>query len=186
MAKRSAEQGFGLLELAVSLLLVAVLYGVLATSLSKTAEQAERAAMYGMLGQLQQQLNLKLAQYYIAGQQRSLQTLVRENPFLWAGASSDMVNPAQPMRQSAGLYGGETTAAESTLWEPGVWYYVRDTHELVYLPRRADYLKIEQAQGKTLRFMLKLNGASADNPSIASGFSAKIEAVWPFTWDITE
>lgn len=67
MARRSAEQGFGLLELAVSLLLVAVLYGVLATSLSKTAEQAERAAMYGMLGQLQQQLNLKLAQYYIAG-----------------------------------------------------------------------------------------------------------------------
>lgn len=186
MARRSVEQGFGLLELAISLLLVAVLYGVLAISLSKTAEQAERAAMYGMLGQLQQQLNLKLAKYYIVGQQRSLHELVQENPFLWADAADTAPNPMQPDIERLGVYGGETTSAEAALWEPGVWYYVRDTHELVYLPRRAEYLKIEQAHGKILRFVLKLNGASADNPSITSGFSAKIEAVWPFTWDITE
>mgnify|MGYP000421602536 FL=1 len=49
-----------LLEVAVVVAIVAILYGVLSNTLVVLGERAERAAVQGMLGQLKQQLNRKI------------------------------------------------------------------------------------------------------------------------------
>ena len=49
-----------LLEVAVVVAIVAILYGVLSSRLVVLGERAERAAVQGMLGQLKQQLNYLL------------------------------------------------------------------------------------------------------------------------------
>ncbi|MGY8872886.1 MAG: prepilin-type N-terminal cleavage/methylation domain-containing protein [Pseudomonadales bacterium] len=170
MARRKMQQGFTLLELVVSVLVIIILYGVLSTRLGHVAESAERAAMYGMLGQIRQQLNLRLAKFYIDGSPGQAKQLINENPFDW-------ISP--PPKQ----YGGEVDGAAKALIE-GRWYFEQPTKHLIYRVKRNNKLKIQGGEQRNLRFVLKLNGNAADNQQKSAVYSIKIQAVSPFVWDI--
>ncbi|WP_372739725.1 prepilin-type N-terminal cleavage/methylation domain-containing protein [Neptunomonas sp.] len=165
------DKGFTLLELVVSLLLILILYGVLSTRLGSVAESAERAAMYGVLGQIQQQINLRLASFYIEGSPHKAKNLLTQNPFSW-------ISP------TAKHYGGEIQAAADQTRLAGRWYFDSVSRELVYRVQRNNNLKIQGDDQRNLRFVLKLNGNAADNQQNKAVYSIKIQAVKPFVWDI--
>jgi prepilin-type N-terminal cleavage/methylation domain-containing protein len=170
MVNRDAQKGFTLLELVISLLVMVILYGVLSTRLANVAESAERAAVYGMLGQVRQQVNLRLAKFYIEGAPGKARALINENPFSW-------ISP--PSKQ----YAGEIDNVADALIE-GQWYFERTTKELIYRVKRNNNIKIEGEQQRNLRFVLKLNGNAADDQHKRAVYSIKIQSVNPFVWDI--
>ena len=170
MANRGAQKGFTLLELTISLLVMVIMYGVLSTRLANVAESAERAAVYGMLGQIRQQVNLRLAKFYMEGAPGKARALINENPFSW-------ISP--PSKQ----YAGEIDDASEGLIE-GQWYFERTAKQLIYRVQRNNKLKIEGKQQRNLRFVLKLNGNAADDQRKRAAYSIKIQPVRPFVWDI--
>lgn len=165
------DKGFTLLELVVSLLVIVILYGVLSVRLGGVAESAERAAMYGMLGQIQQQINLRLASFYIEGSPQKAKNLLTENPFSWISPTA---------KQYAGEIGYEP---DQKLLE-GRWYYDSSSKQLIYRVQRNKHLKIESDEQRNLKFVLKLNGNAADNQKQGAVYSIKIQSVTPFVWDI--
>lgn len=165
------DKGFTLLELVVSLLVIVILYGVLSVRLGGVAESAERAAMYGMLGQIRQQINLRMASFYIEGSPHQVKYLLQENPFSWISPSA---------KQYAGEIGEE---ADQKLLE-GRWYYDSRSKQLIYRVQRNKHLKIEGDEQRNLKFVLKLNGNAADNLKQGTVYSIKIQSVTPFVWDI--
>ena len=167
MVSHIKQKGFTLLELVICLLVVAILYGVLAGRLNRIAESAERAAVYGMLGQVRQQINLRLAKFYIEGSPGKAKDLLHENPFEW-------ISPLPKQ------YDGEV---KETLIE-GRWYFDQALNQLVYRVQRNKNLKIEGENQRNLRFVLKLNGRSADNQKNGAVYSITIQAVRPFDWNI--
>ncbi len=172
------DKGFTLLELVISLMVITILYAVLSTRLGTVAESAERAAMYGMLGQVQQQINLQLASFYIQGSPDKANSLLNENPFSRISSSKVFSSPKQ--------YAGEIDGGADPVLAEGRWYYDRRSKQLVYRVQRNKHLKIEGAEQRNLRFVLKLNGDAADNQSKSAVYSIKIQAVKPFVWDIED
>ncbi|WP_028470099.1 type II secretion system protein [Neptunomonas japonica] len=170
MANRKWQKGFTLLELVISVLVIAILYGVLSTRLGRVAESAERAAVYGVLGQVRQQLNLRLAKFYIDGSSDKAKALINENPFSWISPP-----PSQ--------YAGEVSDATEVLIK-GRWYFDRVTKQLIYRVKRNNNIKIEGGEQRNLRFVLKLNGKAADTQQKSAVYSIKIQAVKPFVWNI--
>ena len=164
------QKGFTLFELVISLLVIFILYGVLSFHLGRIAESSERAAVYGVLGQIQQQVNLKLASFYIAGTQNKVSSLVDENPFTWV----------QPTLKS---YAGEVSANETEL-QAGFWYFDLSNKQMVYRVQRNEFLKVDGEQGNELKFMLKLTRADADTQNKTRNFGVKIVPVKQFTWEI--
>ncbi|SIS87466.1 type II secretion system protein [Neptunomonas antarctica] len=171
MARNRGSRGFTLLELIVSLLVIVVLYGVLSVRLGTIAESTERASVYGMLGQIQQQLNFRATEFYIDGTPDKFANLVKENPFSWFPA-----HPAQ--------YAGEITAGDGKEILAGRWYFDVAHRELIYRVQRNKYLKIKGNDNRNLRFVLNLSSNSADNQQYSAVYSAKIQTVQPFVWEI--
>ncbi len=171
-AMRRNNRGFTLLELVISLLVIVILYGVLSVYLGRIAESAERAAVQGMLGQLQAQINIRMTKFYIEGRPEKANALLLENPFDWI--------PSQ-----AKLYAGEINKnVNSRVLEKGFWYFDSDANELIYKTRRNTYLKVGEGDGSELRFVLKLNHAMADNPANGANYNVSVAPLWPYTWKI--
>ena len=168
-AKHKAK-GFTLLELVVSLLVIVILYGVLSVRLGALAESAERAAMYGVLGQVQQQINLRLAKFYIEGAPHKAKQLLTVNPFSWIA----------PLPR---LYAGEVENSSDKALVAGRWYFDKPNRQLIYRVKRNNNIKIEGISYRNLRFVLKLNGRSADNVEQGAVYSIKIQTVTPFEWN---
>ncbi len=162
------QKGFTLLELCISLLVIFILYGVLSFYLGRLAESSERAAVYGVLGQLQQQISLKLARYYIAGTPHEAEAMINQNPFTW-------------MPETLANYGGEISDANEV--KEGFWYFDPTERQMVYFLQRNEFLRVEELPSKELKFMLKLTGVSADNIGSTHSYGVKIDPVKPFTWD---
>ena len=171
MVNIKKDKGFTLLELAVSLLVIVILYGVLSIRLGSMAESAERAAMYGMLGQIRQQINLRLASFYIEGSPHKAKNLLTENPFNW-------ISP------TAKQYAGEIKEGADEKLLEGRWYFDHSSKQLVYRVQRNKHLKIQGDEQRNLKFVLKLNGNAADNLKQGAVYSIKIQSVTPFVWDI--
>ncbi|BBB31510.1 type II secretion system protein [Neptunomonas japonica] len=170
MANRKRQKGFTLLELVISMLVIVILYGVLSTRLGRVAESAERAAVYGVLGQVRQQLNLRLAKFYIDGSPSKAKALINENPFSWISPP-----PSQ--------YAGEVNDVAEVLVK-GRWYFDTATKQLVYRVKRNNKLKIEGGEQRNLKFVLKLSGNAADTQQKRAVYSIKIQTVRPFVWNI--
>lgn len=165
------NKGFTLLELAVSLLAIIILYGVLSVRLGNVAESTERAAVYAMLGQIEHQMNLRVASFYINGTTDKVASIVQENPFIWS-------------EPTAKLYAGEIVLNVGQTLIDGRWYYDPYLKHLVYRVQRNKHLKIQGGEKKSLRFMLKLKDTAADKQVKSAMSNLSIEAVTPFVWDI--
>lgn len=166
------QSGFTVLELVISLILVAALYGVLSVKLGTISESAEKASVYATLGQIQKQISLRRAKRYIGSAQQddSLQTL---NPFEWTDPKPEN-------------YAGEILSDEVDKAKPGFWYFISDQDQIFYRVKRNNYLKINEEVGTDLRFVLKLNERSADTLSGKAVSVIQLEAKPPFTWVIDD
>ena len=163
-------RGFTLLELAVCLVVIAVLTGTLLVRLRYYQEAAERAEMEYTANTLKLALQLRIG--HDLGQQRQVDfgAVLRENPVSWL---------EKPMQG----YRGEVGRTEAHLMPPGSWYFDRTRGELVYLPLRDSGLAPDSEGRKRIRFHTRLVGAQAgarrDDDAV---LGVQLVPVEPYRW----
>jgi hypothetical protein len=165
-----------LLDVAITMAILAVLYGTLSHYLSVMGESAERAAMQTTLMQIQRQMTLKSAKQYLHG--TAVETELNPNPFMWFEPS--LQGYQGEIEHLADLPKGDRR---------GVWYFDRSSKQLVYTVNRADHLiylerDSEAARLQILRFVLNLSSKAADNQGIQLKRNARLEAVDQYRWDM--
>lgn len=119
--------GFSLLELAVVVCIVAVLFNLALDRLLRYAEIAEKSAMEQSVAAMRSALALRFASLYLRGTGEALQRLPDENPMDWLA------------EKPPGYLGELATPSLEQLERPS-WYYDRRTRELVYVPLRTRFL----------------------------------------------
>jgi prepilin-type N-terminal cleavage/methylation domain-containing protein len=112
--------GFTLFEVAVSLLIVAVLAGVLLQRLHFVQQRAERAAVAQTVAILRVALTVKTAHLLATHRDQEIATLALENPFDW-------------LAEKPQNYLGEYFAPDPRDLHRGNWYFDRKEKTLVYL-----------------------------------------------------
>jgi prepilin-type N-terminal cleavage/methylation domain-containing protein len=112
--------GFTLLELAVTIAIIAVLAGMLLKRVTFYSEQAEIAAMETVLGSLRSGLHMKAGQMIVQGKAGELPTLVSKNPM-------------ELLAEQPSNYLGEYFSPQSFTITPGNWYFDRTKLLLVYI-----------------------------------------------------
>ena len=167
-----------LFDVAITMVILAVLYGTLSRYLGQVGESAERAAMQTTLMQIQRQITLTLAKQYVKGQGAAVGVAMSDNPF------DGFESPPK------GYQGEIDHLSDLPMDGPrAVWYFDRSTHHLVYLVSRGDHLiyhrrDSEAARLQILRFVLNLSSNAADNKGIQPGFNATLTAVDLYRWDM--
>jgi prepilin-type N-terminal cleavage/methylation domain-containing protein len=141
-------RGFTLIELVVSVCVVALLFGVALDRLLRYQELGERAAMEQNLAAINVALNMKFAALVVAGRGAALEKEVGANPVEllarppenYLGALYDPPADSLPRRS---------------------WYFDRASGDLVYVPSRARYLTAPPDAAQGLRFHIVLTELSA-------------------------
>jgi prepilin-type N-terminal cleavage/methylation domain-containing protein len=133
-------RGFTLVELAVSISVIAVLAAVLLNRLAYYKELAEKAAMESMVRIIKTGLQIRLAELIITNRQGEAATLEAEDPTEWLDA-----RPAN--------YGG----AYGENLQRGTWYFDTLERQLVYVINTGDRLDVDvRADPKQIRFRVRL------------------------------
>lgn len=138
---RSFQKGFSLLELVVSILVVAVLMAVAYIKLERLAEDVERVSFEGVRNNIQAQVTLKVA-YWFAEQQRVSKEMLEKK------------NPIDLVKHKPTNYGGELDYNELLVAPSERWYFVSDKRWLVYKVKRSTQLINEFEQTEILPFQL--------------------------------
>ncbi|TAK87902.1 MAG: type II secretion system protein [Betaproteobacteria bacterium] len=145
-----ARRGFTLVELAVIICLVALLFGIALDRLLRTQELGEQAAMEQNLAAINTALTMRFATLVIAGRGRDIE---KE-----AGANPIPLLARPPENYLGALYAPAPGSLESRSW-----YFDRASGDLVYLPGRKRYLTEPPDAEKGLHFRVELSdSASAD------------------------
>ena len=167
-----------LFDVAITMVILAVLYGTLSHYLSQMSESAERAAMQTTLMQIQRHVTLNMAQRSVKGEGGAANAAASSNPCEWFDTPPN------------GYQGEIARLADLPQTDKrAVWYFDASTRHLVYLVNRGDHL-IYQDQGseakrlQILRFVLNLSSNTADNRGIQTGFNATLSAVDQYRWDM--
>ena len=142
------HRGFSLLELAVSLAVIAVFAGVLLQRLQFYQEAAEKARIELEVTKLKLALQARVGAQIAEQRPVDFAAVARENPMSWLD---------QPMTG----YRGESGPAEARLVPPGSWYFDRDRLELVYRPVRDRYLAPDSTGRKRVRIKVEVLRARA-------------------------
>ncbi|PIE20542.1 MAG: hypothetical protein CSA61_01245 [Neptuniibacter caesariensis] len=164
--------GFSLLELVVSILVIAILMAVAYSKLEQMAEGVEQTSFSGVQDNIQAQLTLKVAYWYAEQQQVSEETLRYSNPLDWV--------QYRPLN-----YAGELVYTELSDADAEHWYFVKDKHWLVYKAKRISHLVNGFEQGDIIPFQVKVRFANAGQ---ARGLAveATLEELYPFDWQTEE
>src|ERR1700694_5982383 len=117
---RRHSTGFSLLELVVSIALIAVFAGVLLTRLLFYQEWAEKAVMELEATTLKLALQVHIGDLIARNQPLDYAAIARENPMQWL---------EQPVVGYVGEFGGDVSAELPR----GSWYFDRSRAELVYV-----------------------------------------------------
>ena len=164
------QRGFSLIELVVSLALIAVLAGVLLQRLQFYQEAAEKARMELEVTKLKVALQVRVGTQVAEQRVVDFAAVARENPMSWLD---------QPMTG----YRGEPGPSEARLVPPGSWYFDRDQLELVYLPVRNRYLAPDSTGRKRVRFKVGVlrarEGARKDDHAMVG---LQLGLVEPYQW----
>lgn len=159
--------GFSLLELVVSLTLVAVLVGVFLDRALYYREQAEKSAMEQVALDLRSSVNLRVAELVLDNKFKELSALPDENPM-------DLL-AAKPQNYRGVLKhgGGEHVV-------PGNWYFDITSKEVVYfVDLGQNFITQEQGPKRVAWHVVLVPGAGAkgDVPQWA-----RLELVRPYRW----
>ena len=142
-ARRSAANGFSLLELVLVIALIGVLIAVAANRLLPYVSQAEKVAVMRLEGQLRNVLLMEAALLIARGQSARLAGLDQANPM------SFLLEPPQ-------TYLGELRAPTRALLPRRSWHFDTSSRLLVYRAGRgfegADRAAVIQEYSVSLRF----------------------------------
>ncbi|MCG2584549.1 type II secretion system protein [Massilia sp. TS11] len=148
------QRGFSLFELAMVVIVVALLGGALLNRVEYYQEQAELTARDQILANVQAALTLKLASVLVKGQDKQLESLERDNP-------------VELLAKKPSNYVGEYFAPKLEDIEPGSWYFDKKDHKLVYFPNHTRNLR--NPYENLIKFKVKLLRAQDQNAGIIEG-----------------
>jgi general secretion pathway protein G len=159
-------RGFSLLELVVSLTLVAVLVGVFLDRVLYYREQAEKSAMEQVAQDLRSSVNLRVAE------------LVLENRFTEL-AALPAKNPMDLLARKPQNYLGVLEGAGAQEIVTGNWYFDKTSKEVVYYIDSGQYFAPDDQGRMRVAWRVKLEkgvgGAAAPQ-------WARLELVQPYRW----
>ena len=139
--------GFGLVELAVALAVLAALLYFLLDRVLYMQEMAEKTEVEETIRSINYGLRLEAASHLARGPESKRLPLEIDNPIKWLKA---------PPRNYLGEYAKVPAGTK-----PGFWYFDPGSRQLIYRPNRAEHLTVDGKKGKELRFAVQSNeGAS--------------------------
>lgn len=162
------QRGFTILELSVSLALLAVLLGVFLERWLTTQEIAEKTAMQATARVFAGAVRFKVAELMIHGQLRRLPVIAEENPADWLE-----VKPPN--------YFGTVADPRPGKDRTGGWYFDPQRKELVYLVNLGFHFKPDAAGLKRVRYRVALLAGDAA-PGALRPAGARLEPVEPYRW----
>lgn len=166
------QRGFTLLELVLVIAIVAVLMATAYSKYEGLAEQAEKAAFTGVLGNTQAALTHAFIRSYLDDDQARWER-------------QDGINPIQFLAKPPINYGGVTTTqrvTESAL--PGQhWYFLEDTGELAYKVKRNARLRLEHKHRSLLKFRIELVRSTPESGKKETIEGVLLTAVDRFSWE---
>lgn len=136
------RRGFSLFELAVVLVVIAILGTVFLQRVLFYQEEAERVAVAQVLSHTRTSLEARVRSLHLRGKAAEVLALAQENPISWLGR-------APPN------YLGEVFAPDLRNLEGGNWYFDGSTKILVYLPRQHGWLGDEAARPLLFKVVLR-------------------------------
>ena len=166
MNREPSIRGFSLLELVVSLTLVAVLVGVFLDRAMYYREQAEKSAMEQVALDLRSSVNLRVAELILANRAGDLAALAGQNP---------MELLTQPPRN----YLGVLPLAVGQEIRPGSWYFDDNLKEVVYYVDSGRYFAPDDQGRLRVAWRVKL---VKEGGGAAALQWARLEPVQPYRW----
>lgn len=156
---RDKSHGFGLVDLAVALALLAALLYFLLDRLLTMQEMAEKTEVEETVRSINYALRLEASSRMARGADPQRTPLEKENPIKWLQA---------PPRN----YLGEMAKAPGQA-RPAYWYFHPEERQLIYRPNRAEHLKVEGGKSRELRFVVRAD-VGLPHPSLLP--------VLPYDW----
>ena len=168
MKRSKTQAGFSMLELAVVVMVIAVLSAILLHRLAAMTEDVERVTFNGVKSNIQAQLTLQVSYWFAAQKQVSADALKMTNPMA--------LIPHPPVN-----YLGEITVEDLRAALPERWYYVPKQHWLVYKVKRSAQLMNNYEERNLIPFQLR---AKFSNPQANQGVAVGVELtpVFGFEW----
>jgi general secretion pathway protein G len=172
------RSGFTLIELAVVVAIVGILAAALLSRALFYQEQAERAGMEQLLGNLRSALHLQIAAALIKGNPAAMGHLADQNPMDW-------------LAEKPTNYVGEYYAPRSGLIGVGSWYFDLNDKNLVYLANNHAHLHTAPGELNKIRFKVKpvtsFNGEVSVVKGVESGVGNSVEGITlepavPYSW----
>ncbi|MEM1176581.1 MAG: prepilin-type N-terminal cleavage/methylation domain-containing protein [Pseudomonadota bacterium] len=145
-SSRSQAQGFTLLELVVVIVIVSTLVSTLMVRVMPAIDEAERAAVLKLEGQLRSSLAMESARYVAAGDTAGVKAM--------AG-----MNPVSLMLDPPANYLGERKTSEIA---KGHWYFANDRRLLVYRPGDPQSFEYRDRPREELEFTVELAYAAGE------------------------
>lgn len=168
-----SSRGFTLIELIVVIIIVVVMMGLFVDRMLFYQEQAEKAAMEGVVSAIQSALVLQYAQILTRGKPSDLAALVQDNPMDW-------------LQKKPPNYAGEFYDPTPLSVESGNWVFDLKTRDLVYVLRNANYFRPGKDGRKWIRFRVVIKYEISHLPSLrdapAELTGTLFEPVEPYAW----
>jgi len=168
------KNGFSLMEMAVVLVIVSILLWVIGTRFFQIQMYAEQAATEQVLGALQRTLGTKVAEYYVKGETKRIETLEASNPMDF-------------LAQVPKTYLGALRQPKPGTVQGGHWYFDAGKRILVYHVRNADQVEGGARNPARLRWSVRLqyedrNGNNIFDSGLEQVVSVQLVPLEPFRW----
>ena len=165
------QTGFTLLELAVTIIAIAILVSIFLNRMQRYQELAEKTVVEATVANMRTGLRYRIAELMINGRMNEMDNLSRENPMLW-------------LKASPSNYVGQFAQAQDQRIPPGSWYFNPRQHELVYLLQRSRYFKPGPDGQKVIRFRVitSTQKQSANTSARVEGIS--LAPVGSYDWPV--
>jgi hypothetical protein len=155
---------FSLIELAMVMLVMAIVVYAISSRILRYFEIGEKAAMTITVLEVERGMRVRLALAAMGAAPPSAEDLQTVNPFEFAHALPP---------NYLGELGGSTDQGE---FKQGNWFYDRDRHEIAYLPRLSSRLRTPDGKEiLVLRFRVEKGGGSNRLPHLVSAFAYRWE-----------
>ncbi len=155
---------FSPIELAMVMLVMAIVVYAMSSRILRYFEVAEKAAMTITVLEVERGIRVRLALAAVGGAPASVENLQTVNPFEFARAFPP---------NYLGELGGSIDGREL---KRGNWFYDRDRHEIGYLPRLASRLRTPDGKEvSVLRFRVEKGGGLNRLPHLVSAFAYQWE-----------
>lgn len=135
------SRGFSMLELAIAITLISILFVFITTRLLEIIDQAEQVEVQKVIGDLQSALAIELVEHVVKGHMDKINRLPGSNPM------ELLSNPPKNYR-------GAITGKLLQQAEDGNWYFNTDKHLLTYFVHDAEHFHSELPGRPRLRLKI--------------------------------